>query len=404
MESKELLYLLALSRVRGISISTLRKIIRDEALTALNTKDNFDLFNILERPVKLRTKGGRENPLNESSPLELITKDDLGWAEKEILKSKKLGAQVFTIGDLNYPRLLLESPTPPLLIYTLGASNGLCTELSPTVAIIGTRQATEYGLSMARIIAKELAEAGITIVSGMARGCDSAAHRGALLGGGYTIAVLGSGIDVVYPPENKKLYAEIAEKGTVISEFPIGTSPLAYNFPTRNRIISALSLGVFVVEAPLKSGAMMTVTHATECGKEVFALPGRATSQYSTGTNKLLKDGAHFVTEARDIIEPLALQISRSIDFSANNSLANQGNTKQKQEQITLALKTKKQRPLRRKSGTILDDFIDDNPIHIDEIASKAELPIEKVSALLLEMELGGFIEQMPGKHFIRKP
>ena len=179
------------------------------------------------------------------------------------------------------------------------------------VAVVGTRNPTHYGISAAEDISRTLAGAGITIVSGMARGIDSVAHMGAIVGKGRTIAVLGSGIDVIYPPENKKLYEDIAANGAVVTEFPFGTKPVSTNFPQRNRIISGLVKGVLVIEASEKSGSLITAQLALDYGRDVFALPGNTTSFKSKGTNKLIKNGAKLVEDARDILEEMAVSSGR---------------------------------------------------------------------------------------------
>lgn len=207
----------------------------------------------------------------------ILSHDYRPFAEAECRKVAACGARVVDILSERYPRLLMEIPDPPPFLYTLGEVDGSET----SVAIVGSRRATQYGLCTATRLARELAEQRLTVVSGMARGIDTAAHWGALKGGGRSIAVLGCGIDVVYPPENGVLYRALAEGGALLSEFPMGTEPLAENFPRRNRIISALSRGVVVVEAGERSGSLITARYALEQGREVFAVPGNVTSNKS---------------------------------------------------------------------------------------------------------------------------
>lgn len=226
--------------------------------------------------------------------------------EKEFALVKKLGLKIITQDDQVYPENLKNIYDPPMLLYVKG-------ELKPedklSMAIVGSRRASFYGLSCAEKFASDLAGKGITIVSGMARGIDSYAHKGALKAGGRTIAVIGSGFNNIYPPENKKLAEEIAKCGAVISEFPLDMLPKKENFPRRNRIISGLSLGVLVVEAARNSGALITADFALEQGREVFALPGKVDSNTSFGTNGLIKQGAKLVSGVDDILEELQIAV-----------------------------------------------------------------------------------------------
>ena len=201
----------------------------------------------------------------------------------------------------DYPKVLLEIPDPPPYLYVKGELRGSET----AVAVVGSRRASTYGMLTTTRLATELAAHGVTVVSGMARGVDTAAHRGALSGGGRTIGVLGCGIDVVYPPENRKLFEEMAEKGALVSEFPLGTLPLAENFPRRNRIISGMSRGVLVVEAMENSGSLITAQFALDQGREVFAIPGNINTSSSRGANRLIKQGAKLVESVDDILEEL---------------------------------------------------------------------------------------------------
>jgi DNA processing protein len=223
----------------------------------------------------------------------------------------------------------------------------------------------------------------VSVVSGLARGCDSAAHKGALSAGGVTVAVLGTGIDVTYPPENKQLHEEIAAKGVVISEFPMGTKPQPYNFPRRNRIISGLSLGVVVVEASFRSGALMTARLALDYNRDVFAVPGLATSDRSMGTNKFIKDGAGLVVRAEDILDALGIAATVAAAGGAGAPLTD-----------TSAFGVEE----RLVFDTLLSDELD-----IDTVAEKTGLSPARVSAVLMGMELRGLIAQSPGMRFSRK-
>ncbi|MBI5468884.1 MAG: DNA-protecting protein DprA, partial [Deltaproteobacteria bacterium] len=229
---------------------------------------------------------------------------DWDWVEKELELIEEKGARVITYCDPDYPAPLRDINDPPCLLYAKGRGYDLS---SPSVAIVGTRHPTHYGLKMSEVLSRDLSAMGMVVVSGMARGCDTAAHKGALKAGGATVAVLGTGIDVPYPRENRRLYEEIIEKGLVVTELPVSTPPAPYNFPKRNRVISGLCSGVVVVEAPLRSGALMTARLALEYNREVMAVPGQATSYRSAGTNRLLKEGAFLVETCEDVMAALSL-------------------------------------------------------------------------------------------------
>jgi DNA processing protein len=226
----------------------------------------------------------------------------------EIPLIKKLGIKIITLKDSDYPQLLKNISFPPLLLYTKGELEQQ--DYKMPIAVVGTRKASYYGKTITSELADNLAYAGFTIVSGMARGIDTSAHQGALKRKGRTIAVLGSGLNIIYPRENRKLSEEIAQNGVLISEFPLNTPPDRYNFPRRNRIISGLSLGVVVVEAGERSGALITAHLALEQGRDVFAVPGKIDSDYTQGTHKLIQDGAKLITQWTDIADELMPQIS----------------------------------------------------------------------------------------------
>ena len=262
MDRERLKYWLALTRLKGVKKKLLRAALKD-----------------LGSPRAFFEDSGK-GLLDFDSGLSTAVSTPVDWdaIEREFDLLDSLGAAIITIDDPAYPVLLTSTFDPPLLFYTLGAMEPASINHTASVAVIGTRNPSHYGIRTATHIAEDLARAGVTVISGMARGCDSAAHRGALEAHGRTIAVLGTGIDVPYPAENRALYEEIIERGLIITEFPPGTSPLPHNFPIRNRIISGLSLGVLVIEAPQRSGAMMTARLALESGREVFAVPGKIDS------------------------------------------------------------------------------------------------------------------------------
>ncbi len=266
----------------------------------------------------------------------------------------------------------------------------LIAEDNSSIAIVGSRRASFYGLSNAEKFASDLSACGFTIVSGMARGIDTYAHRGALKAGGRTIAVLGSGFNHIYPEENKELSEEISRCGAVISEFPIDTKPTRQNFPRRNRIISGLSLGVLVAEAARNSGALITVGFALEQGREVFALPGKVDSPTSFGTNELIKQGAKLVSSIGDILEELPLP------SNMNNGLLSE---KQVEERVQ-----KMQSQSLSCAELTLYNIITNCPVSIDEIMEKTDLNISELSNILFKLQIKKIIKQLPGRQFIRHP
>lgn len=278
--------------------------------------------------------------------------------------------------DPSYPQLLRQIADPPPYLYGYGT---LCAD-SANVAVVGSRNATTYGRTTTQRLCAALASRGVTIVSGMARGIDTAAHNGALSVGGTTIAVLGCGLGTVYPAENRQLFHQIAAAGAVISEFPFHAGPDAHHFPIRNRIISGLSLGTVIVEATQKSGSLITAKLAAEQGREVFAVPGSVTSFKSMGTHKLIKEGAKLVEHVDDILEELNLQLKQP----------SEGPTVQDREI-----------PVTAEEKRILDELTP-YPVHIDRVVRQVPLPPGKVSSLLLQLELKGLVQQSPGKRFAR--
>ena len=304
------------------------------------------------------------------------------WAQKDIDLVMQKGYQIVTMSDSDYPCLLLEIPNPPPILYVYGYLE----RCMNNIAVVGSRNATGYGLSTTRILCRDLVRHNITIVSGMARGIDTSAHQGALSGKGKTIAVLGSGLGRIYPAENIKLFHQIAENGAVISEFPVMTGPDAHNFPVRNRIISGISLGTAVVEAARKSGSLITARLAAEQGREVFAIPGSIHSFKSTGTHYLLKQGAKLVENAQDILEELTHVIeSPGTDRQAelNKPAANL--------------------PPLSSDELMVFESLEPYSVHIDDIARKLSMELGKLSGILLKLELMGIVRQSPGKYFCIK-
>lgn len=297
----------------------------------------------------------------------------------KVLKSLEgCGARIMTYEDPTYPPALREIYDPPILLYIKG------NDIPPNitfVAVVGSRIPTHYGFNAAEKIGQGLARRGLGVVSGMARGIDSSAHWGCLGGRGFTVAVLGTGIDMIYPASNKKLFQKIIQKGAVISEFPLGTPPEPKNFPIRNRIISGLSRGVVVVEATKKSGSLITASLALEQGREVFAVPGSINSFKSTGCHFLIKQGAKLIENSDDVLDELGL----------NYRFVPKTDT----------LKKAPPPPMEGAEKTIYE-MIGDYPVHIDQIVRQGNLKPGEVSSLLMRMELKGLIRQLPGKMFVR--
>ncbi len=303
----------------------------------------------------------------------LLRHDGIAWAQKEWERIGKTGARILTLHAPDYPELLRTLSDPPPLLYV----KGIVPKSDTAIAIVGSRHASAYGLAATQKFVRELAAHGITVVSGMARGVDAAAHKSALREKCPTIGVLGCGIDIVYPRENRQIFSEMAARGTLVSEFPIGTSPLAENFPRRNRIISGLSHGVLVVEAAEGSGSLITAQCALEQGRDVYAVPGAIHSVNSRGTNRLIKQGAKLVESVEDILEDLFPRTSGAAPASGFS-----GTVFSPHEAVVFSL-------------------LSTTPLHIDEISTRSALTVAEVSAILLRLELNGVISQLPGKQFL---
>jgi DNA processing protein len=289
----------------------------------------------------------------------------LAWAEAP-------GHSIVTLADATYPQQLLEIPDPPALLYVLG-DVGLTARRG--LAIVGSRNATPQGAADAERFARTFSAAGLTIASGLALGIDAAAHRGALDGSGSTVAVLGCGVDVVYPQRNTGLYHAIAERGALVSEFPLGSPPAAANFPRRNRLISGLARGVLVVEAALASGSLITARLAAEQGREVFAMPGSIHSPLSKGCHALIKQGARLVESTQDVLEELGLAVSVSTPAAAAE---------------------------RAENPHALLPHLGHDPCNVDTLCQRSGLTPDTVSAMLLELELAGMVATLPGGRYQR--
>lgn len=286
------------------------------------------------------------------------------------------GIAAVTLGDEAYPALLREVGSPPPVLFYRGQ---LLETDAAAVAVVGTRRVTAYGREMATQIGRGLAQAGVTVVSGLATGVDGIAHQAALTAGGRTIAVLGSGVNHIYPYEHTRLAAQIAEQGAVLSDYAPDRKPDAPNFPARNRIISGMSVGVVVIEAPERSGALITVDFAADQGRDVFAVPGPALAASSVGTNRLIRDGARLVRSADDVLEDLQLRRQDWVEEPV---------------QQPLVLNEDERRLLAVLTG---------DPQHIDDIAERCTMSLPGVSALLVTLELQGQVRNVGAQHYVRR-
>jgi len=298
------------------------------------------------------------------------------------------------LGDTGYPVNLREIQAPPERLYVRGA---LAEDDALAIAIVGSRAATPYGLAVAERLGADLAARGVTVVSGLARGIDSAAHRGALRAGGRTIAVLGSGVDVIYPPENRQLAGEIEGRGALVSQFAAGTRPLAGYFPARNRVIAGLALGVVVVEAAERSGSLITAGLAGELGREVMAVPGPLTSPQSVGANRLIQDGAALIQGWEDVVAQLPLRWRDQVKPMHATMGATQAGCRD-----NLARGHHAGRDVEDEAAGRLLRMIGEEPVGIDSLIERSGLAAGRASALLVTLEVEGRIRQLAGKRFIQ--
>ncbi len=329
--------------------------------------------------------------LEVASAQSLATGKSLELAEKEAITASAAGAQLLTLDDPGYPARLRQIYDPPVTLYVKGDAAALA---RPSLAIVGTRHPTPYGLGMAERLACDLANRGLVIVSGLARGIDTAAHRGALTAKGSTVAIFGTGIDVMYPRENRKIAESLLQLGGAwVTEFPVGTFAAPQNFPIRNRIISGLAVGVLVIEAGEYSGTRITSRCALEQNREVFAVPGNVTSKGSWTPNTLIKQGAKLVATWEDVFEELPADVRAALAPAAD-SATEAGGTASLFDEEALP-------PHERRLFALLKP---DESTHIDELVERLEQEISasEIFAALFELELAGKIRQLPGKNFVR--
>jgi DNA processing protein len=307
-------------------------------------------------------------------------------AEKELATIRTIeNVRLLNWTDPEYPRMLREIYDPPTLLYVRGNVEVLS---QPAVSIVGTRKPTLYGTQMAERLGRELAARGVTIVSGMARGIDAISHQGAMAVNGRAIGVLGTGVNVCYPKENKKLYEKVLERGAIISEFPLWTHPAPENFPIRNRIVAGMPVGVVVVEGAQYSGSLITARLAMEFGREVFGVPGNATQPVSFAPNQLIRQGAKLVTNGEDVIEDLPTPIRAAL-VKAEAPEAEQRNL------LAAAC-------LNSSEKKIYELLSADQPVHIDYIVERSGLNSSEVLATLFDLEMKGIVRQLPGKQFAK--
>jgi DNA processing protein len=356
---------LALGRIKGLGCASAKKLIE-------HFRDPREIFAASEDELG-------EVPDLDPRVLEGILCfsdwDDVGM---EARRASEAGVALVFLGDPRYPARLRTLPDPPPVLYVKGE---LIDRDERAIAVVGSRSSSHYGNRVARDLCRNLCALGFTIVSGMARGIDATAHTTALAGGGRTLAVLGCGVDVVYPREHQDLYQKISGSGAIVSELAMGTPPAAYHFPARNRLISGLALGVVVVEATEKSGSLITAQFALEQGREVFAVPGEAGSSRSRGTHRLIREGAKLVETAEDVVEEIAPQL-----LAAG-----------KGRQSGAATLPPDCDPGARK----IFEMVLGSALQIDELIEASGFSSAKVSEILLDLEIRGHLKQLPGKRFI---
>jgi DNA processing protein len=324
----------------------------------------------------------------------IVLRDRHAEAERELERVRAMGADVLILDDGTYPSLLREIADPPVTLYVRGEW-AECLD-APCVAMVGSRRCSTYGQNVASMLARDLATRGVTIVSGLARGIDAAAHRGALEAGGRTVGVLGTGVDEVYPRDHKKLAEEILERGgALVSQFPLGTPPIPENFPYRNRIISGLSLGTVLVEAAENSGSLITARLAMEQNREVFAVPGNVTSRNSFGTNYLIKGaGAKLVQQWQDVAAELPPEIAARL-LPPEPAKKKKAGAVEQQYALPADLSEGERAVLKLLSA--------DEPVHIDALVGASNLSVSALTGILLGLEMRELIRQLPGKCFVRK-
>jgi DNA processing protein len=359
MSKEDIRYWVGFTKVAGIGAARLRALL--------------DYFGDLESAWSATAHDLRQAGLDKRSLGNLLQARERLDLDGELERLERLGVRLYRWDDADYPPNLRQVYNPPPLLYVRGS---LESKDEWAVAVVGTRRASVYGKEAARMLGQGLAQAGVTVVSGLARGIDTVAHRSCLETGGRTIAVLGCGLDIVYPPENGRLAAEIMEKGALVSEYALGTRPEARNFPPRNRIISGLALGTVVVEGDVRSGALITADFAVEQGRDVFAVPGSIFARGCRGTNDLIQQGAKMVRNVADVLEELNLTMVSE------------------QAQVRAVIPE-------NETEALLLQYLSAEPVHVDSLGRAVDLPIAQVSSTLALMELKGMVRQVGGMSYV---
>jgi DNA processing protein len=388
LSREEELHWLALKLVPGLGTRTSNKLL-----------ERFRSPQAIFRASRTELEGAGVSGAVAQSIVSGCTFDDAASQQEKMIEA---GATIITIGDPRYPQLLREIFDPPVLLFARGR-----VELMHSLAlgVVGTRRPTPYGLAVAERLSGDLSHAGLAIVSGMARGIDTAAHRGVLAAGGNTMAVLGCGVDVIYPSENKKLAGEIAAKGLIVSEFPMGSVAFPQNFPIRNRIISGMSVGVLVVEGAQYSGSAITAKLAMDQGREVFAVPGNITSKLSWAPNLLIKQGARLVQDWNDVVSELPVESRRHLIERGRQRLLGEqkGETVATSGEETASLANSRGAELDPTARRTLEVLQVDAPIHLDDLIERMEnSSASELIAALFELEMLGLVKQLPGKNFVK--
>ena len=402
MLSNETISLIHFNLIQGVGLKTVQ-VLRD-------------VFGSAERALRATPNElAKVDGLSPAMREVLIHKPVLYPIERELELIETYGCRVLTLYDDTYPTPLKEIDTPPLILYVRGE---LTPEDSLSISLVGSRNAKDYGRKVGYRLSYQLAQRGLTVVSGFAKGIDTSAHRGALEAGGRTIAVMGNGLSFVYPATNRALVEKIEASGALISEFPIEVKPKPRNFPRRNRIISGLTLGTVVVEASNRSGALITARLAGEQGREVFAVPGEIFSELSTGTHRLINDGAKLISTVDDLLNELPQHALNRIQPSGSTSSESRIASESSQEPSVEKSTTKSvvspppadvQQPVQITPPPDLTpdektvfEAIEVPSSHIDTIVRTTQLPIGQVSSVLLMLELKGVVQQLPGKQFAK--
>ena len=402
MLSNETISLIHLNMIQGVGLKTVQ-VLRD-------------IFGSAERALQATSEELEKIERLSPTMRDLLSRKPVQYPiERELELIQEYGCQVVTLYDDAYPPRLKEIDTPPLVLYIRGK---LTSEDSLSISLVGSRDAKDYGRKVSYRLSFQLAQRGLTVVSGLAKGIDTSAHRGALEAGGRTIAVMGSGLSFIYPATNRDLAEKIRASGTLISEFPMGVEPKPRNFPRRNRIISGLTLGTVVVEASNRSGALITARLAGEQGREVFAVPGEIFSELSTGTHKLINNGAKLINTVDDLLNELPPYVLNQLQSQSSTASVPDIAIESPQEQHVEKSHAKSganQPPaevpqpvqitpppdLTPDEKTVFD-AIEVPSSHIDTIVRTTQLPIGQVSSVLLMLELKGIVQQLPGKQFTK--